>query len=131
MNEYLNSGIGAVSAIIGVILGAALSYRFGIRQVLFQNRIDNKTKQYNDLFNKIRDLNTTKNELENLKCNAQLFASDTILDFLQNLDFQKGIKDKDVHDLLVIIRDELGLKRRKLSIYIHKMETTPNKTYKQ
>ncbi len=113
--------LGLIGAIIGAIVGALLTYFLGIKQLMFQNNLDNKVKMYETLFNKIRNLNSETNELNDLACNAQLYASDKIIDFLHKQDFDRGINEKAIHDLLVLIRTELGLKKRILKTYIHKM----------
>jgi len=123
MNEILTAIIG----LIGVVVGASISYFLGLKQILIQNRTENKVKLYLDLFNKLRNLNSNTNELNNIICNAQLFASDDIIDFLNKLDVNNGIRDKSVHELLVLIRKDLGLKKRTLIIYFHKIEKSQKK----
>ncbi len=117
----------AIIGLLGVCIGASISYFLGLKQILIQNITENKAKLYLDLFNKLRDLNSSTSELNNLICNAQLFASDEIIDFLNKLDVNSGIKDNAVHELLVLIRKDLGLKKRSLTIYFHKMKKNQKK----
>lgn len=110
-----------LSGLIGVIVGAILTYFLGIKQLMFQNKLDHKIKMYEALFIKIRNLNSETNELNDLACTAQLYASDKIIDFLHKQDFNRGIDEKAIYELLVLIRKELRLKPRILKTYIHKM----------
>ncbi len=112
---------GLIVAIVGGIVGAILSFFFAIKQLMFQNRLDNKVKMYETLFIKIKNLNSETNELNDLACTAQLYASDKIIDFLHTQDFNRGIDKKAIYELLVLIREDLKLEPRILKTYIHKM----------
>jgi hypothetical protein len=112
---------GISGGIVGGIIGASITYLFGLKQLRFQNNLDNKVKMYETLFTKIRNLNSEVNELKDLACTAQLYASDKIIDFLHKQNFNRGIDEKAIYELLVLIRKDLGLKPRVLKTYIHKM----------
>ena len=110
-----------IEVIVGGIIGASLTYLVGLRKLRFQNNLDNKVKMYETLFTKIRNLNSEVNELKDLACTAQLYASDEIIDFLHKQNFDIGIDEKVIYELLVLIRKDLGLKPRVLMTYIHQM----------
>lgn len=124
MNEIITALIG----LIGVGVGVLASYFLGLKQILIQNRIEHKIKLYLDLFNKLRNFSSTKHELNNIICNAQLFASDEIITFLNKLNVYDGITEKDIHDLFVLMRKDLGVKKRKrLTLYFYKYPENDSK----
>lgn len=109
------------SGILGVLVGALLQY--WINRHLKQHELELKARSdlYLRLFSQLRDLGKTKTEIQSLLCDAQIYASDEVLDLLHKIDVSKPIDDRFFYDLLVAVRKELRprSKNRPLFTYVY------------
>ena len=128
MSEILSA---FVLGLIGNLVITIITYTYSLKVAKAQNRLEYKTNLYYELFDGIRNLNSYERDLLNLICNAQLFASDEVLDFLDkildkiqnNQNKKLRFNNDDILELLIIIRKDLGLQHReksKLNILIQK-----------
>jgi hypothetical protein len=107
--------------ILGVLIGAIFQYYLNRRLAIHQLDLKARSDLYLQLFSRLRDLNNTTTEIHSLICDAQIFASDDVLDILYKFEPGKPFSDRLLYDLLVAIRKELRprSKRRALKVFVH------------
>jgi hypothetical protein len=114
------------SGILGVLIGTIIQYYLNRRLKIQELELKARSDLYLQLFSRLRDLNNTIQENHSLICDAQIYASDDVLDILYKFEPDKPFSDRSLYnrllyDLLVAIRKELRprSKHRTLKVFVH------------
>ncbi len=109
------------SGLFGVLVGALVQFYFGKELARHQVQLNEKSALYIDLFKQLRNLENDTICIQNLICEAQIYASDEVLEILSEIRPNQKVDDKVFHDLLVAFRKELqpASKARNLSVFIY------------
>lgn len=117
-----------IPAIIGGFIGGSIQFYFNRRLKIHELDIKARSELYLQLFTKLRDLNNDTIYIHSLICDAQIYASDSVIDILHKLEPGKPFNEKLLYDLLVAIRKEIRPKSdsRNLKIFVHNSSTDKN-----
>ena len=109
------------SGILGVLVGSLVQYY--LNRSLKKHEVELKARSdlYLELFSQLRDLGNETKTIHTLICNAQIYASDEILDIIQKIKPGESFNDHLILDLLHAMRRELHphAKTRVLKIFVH------------
>jgi hypothetical protein len=110
------------SGILGVLVGALLQYYLNRHLKFHELELKARSDLYLTLFSELRDLNKSVEEIHSLICNAQVYASDEIIDILHKFKPGEPFDAKLLWELLVAIRKELrpNCKNRSLKLFFHR-----------
>lgn len=111
----------AMIGFAGILTGAILQYYFNKKFLYVDRELQAKSNLYTKLFSRLRNLNNEVVQIHDLICDAQVYASDEVLDILEKVQPGESFSEKVIHDLLVAIRQELRpkSKKRTLRVFIH------------
>lgn len=109
------------SGILGVLVGSLLQYYLNRHLKKHEVVLKARSDLYLELFSQLRDLGNDTIKIQTLICDAQIYASNDILDILQKVEPGKAFSDKLLWDLLVAMRRELHpqAKPRVLKTFVH------------
>ena len=109
------------SGILGVLVGALLQYFLNRHLKKHELELKAKSDLYLALFSQLRDLNKSVPEIHSLICDAQIYASDDVINLLHKFEPGEPFDDKWLWEVLVAIRKELrpNSKSRTLRVFFH------------
>jgi hypothetical protein len=109
------------SGVFGVLVGALVQFYFGKELAGHQIQLSEKSALYINLFRQLRNLENDSISIQNIICEAQIYASDDVLDILGAIKPDQGFDDKILHKLLVTFRKELQptSKKRSLAVFVY------------
>lgn len=109
------------SGIFGVLIGSLLQYYLNRHLKKHELELKARSDLYLSLFSKLRNINNETTEIHSLICDAQIYASDPVLDILNQFELDKAFSPKLLHQLLTQIRKELhpNSKARDLKVFVH------------
>lgn len=131
--NYNQPLVSIASSLLGVLVGATIQYTFNLRANKRSWDLKARSDLYTQLFSQIRNAGNDAIVISSLLCHAQIYASDEVLDILEEVELGDEIPPKLMYDLLVQIRKELRPKsrKRKLRITVHDRESAPNQSSKR
>ena len=109
------------SGILGVLVGALLQYYLNRHLKKHELELKARSDLYLALFSQLRDLDKSTHEIRSLICDAQIYASDDVINLLHKFKPGEPFDEKWLWELLVAIRKELrpNSKNRTLKVFFH------------
>ena len=116
------------SGILGVLVGSLIQYYLNRHLKKHELELKARSDLYLSLFSQLRNLNNETTEIHSLLCDAQIYASDEVLDILHKLEPGKAFSEKLLYELLIAIRKELHpkSKARTLKVFVHGPPPNPS-----